>query len=140
ETSLAIPAFLASHGLRPIIAPLRTTTGQLSFRLDPYTLALYPFVAGVDGYAAELSQPQWVELGVAVKRLHTLRLPPAIRRALTRETYAPRYRHSVLAFQARRRGSRFADPLTAELAAFLASKGSEVRQLVDGAERLARAL
>jgi len=140
SVSVALPAFLAGVGLRHIIAPLRTTTGQLSFPLDPYTLTLYPFVAGVDGYAAELSPQQWVELGAALKRLHTVRLPPAIRRGLKRETYSPDFRQRVATFLARARGSQFADPLAAELAAFLLAKAGEVRQLVDGAEQLARTL
>jgi spectinomycin phosphotransferase len=140
ELSVAVPAFLAGQGLRQIIPPLRTITGQLSFRLEPYALTLYPFVEGVDGFAVELSEQQWVELGATLKRLHTVRLPPAIRRGLKRETYAPRYRQHVVAFQARLRGSRFDDSIAAELAAFLAAKAAEVRQLVDAAERLARAL
>jgi spectinomycin phosphotransferase len=140
EMSVVVPAFLVGMGLRPVIAPLRTSTGQLAFRLDPYTLALYPFVEGVDGYAVALSEQQWVALGAALKRLHTVRLPPAIRRGLQREAYTPRYRQRVLAFQARLHGSRLADPIAAELAAVLLARAAEVRQLVDGAERLARAL
>ena len=140
ELSVAVPSFLAGVGLQQVIAPLRTSAGQLAFRLDPYTLALYPFVEGVDGYAAALTEQHWAALGAAIKRLHTVRLPPAIRRGLQRETYASRYRQRVVAFQARLHGSRLADSIAAELAALLQARAVEVRQLVDGAERLARAL
>ena len=138
EMSVAVPAFLAGRGLRQIIPPLRTASGQLWSGLDPFTLTLYPFVDGRDGYKVELTEAQWIELGAVLKRMHTVRLPPALRRGLPRETYSPRYRSSVLAFQARLRGSRFADPIAAELAVFLPANAAVVRQLVDAAERLAR--
>jgi spectinomycin phosphotransferase len=140
EMSVAVPAFLAGRGLQQIIPPLRTAAGQLWSSLDSFTLTLYPFVDGEDGYQRELTEAQWIELGAMLKRLHTVRLPPALRRGLPRETYSPRYRESVLAFQARLHGGGFADPISAELAAFLPANAAVVRQLVDAAERLARQL
>lgn len=86
EMSVAVPAFLAGQGIRQIIAPLRTTTGQLWSRLEPFTLTLYPFVEGADGFEVELSGSQWVELGAALKRIHTASLPAWLTRALPNET------------------------------------------------------
>lgn len=138
DLSVALPAFLADRGLGAVIAPLPTLDRQLAYRIDPFTLALYPFVEGVDGYQAELSEAQWVALGATLKRLHAVRLPPAIRRALPREAYAPRYRQRVQAFLGRARGSHFDDPLAAELAALLLAQGAKVQQLLAAAEGLAR--
>jgi spectinomycin phosphotransferase len=137
EMSVAVPAFLAGRGLRQIISPLRTAARQLWSSLDPFTLTLYPFVDGSDGYQIELTEAQWIELGAALKRIHTASLPVPLRRALPRETYSPRYRERVRAFQARLQGSTFEDPLAAQLATFLRARAAVVRQLVDGAERLA---
>ena len=140
DLTVALPAFLASRGLAAVIAPLPTLDRQLATRLDPFTLALYPFVAGVDGYQAEISEAQWVALGAALKRLHSVRLPPAIRRALPREDYSPRYRQRVQAFLGRAQGSRFDDPLAAELAALLSAQAGPIQQLLAAAEALARQL
>jgi len=87
DLSLMLPALLASRGLAAVIAPLPTLNRQWTADLGPYTLALYPFVDGVNGYQAEMSKAQWIQLGAALKRLHGVRLPPAIRRALPREDY-----------------------------------------------------
>lgn len=140
EMSVAIPAFLASQGLQLIIAPVRTATGELFSHLEPYTLTLYPFVDGADGYAVDLSETQWVELGAAVKHLHTTRLPAALQRGLPRESYSPHYRERVRAFQAHLRAAPFTDPLAVELAAVLQTQAAVVGQLVEGAERLAQRL
>jgi spectinomycin phosphotransferase len=140
DLSVALPAFLASRGLAAVIAPLPTRDRQLAERLDPFTLALYPFVAGVDGYQAELSEAQWIELGATLKRLHAIRLPPAIRRGLPREAYSPRYRQRVQSFLGRASGSHFNDLLAAALAALLSAQTAKVQQLLAAAEGLARQL
>ena len=140
DLSVALPAFLAGRGLSAVIPPLLALDRQLSCRLDPFTLALYPFVDGVDGYQAELSEPQWIALGATLKRLHAVRLPPAIRRALPREDYSPRFRQRVQSFLGRAGSRHFDDPLAVELAALLSAETSRVQQLLTAAEGLARQL
>ena len=46
ELSVTLPKWLSDQGIRPIIPPLTTTTGQLWANLNPFTLILYPFVEG----------------------------------------------------------------------------------------------
>jgi spectinomycin phosphotransferase len=140
DLSVTLPAFLVSRGLAAVIPPLPTLDQQWTRQLGPYLLALYPFVDGVDGYQAELSEAQWIELGATLKRLHSLRLPPAIRRALSREDYSPRFRQRVQSFLGRAGSRAFDDPLAVELAALLAAQASRVQQLLAAAETLARQL
>jgi spectinomycin phosphotransferase len=140
EMSVAVPAFLAGQDIQQIIAPIRTGTGQLWSRLEPFTMTLYPFVPGVNGYEVDLSEQQWAELGAALQRIHTASLPAWLRRALPRETYSARYRERVGSFQARLRDSSFADPIAAGLAAILQARAAVIRQLVEGARRLGRLL
>lgn len=139
--SVAIPRFLADQGIEQIIAPLRTTTGHLwSTGLESFTLTLYPFVEGSDGYEAILSEEQWVEFGAALKRIHAVTLSPALRRGLPRETYSPRWRDEVKAFQNSIRIGALADPVAAELATFLQTKATTIHELVEAAESLSCAL
>jgi len=140
DLSVALPAFLATRGLVAVIAPLPTLDRQFASRLDPFTLALYPFVDGVDGYQAELSEAQWITLGDTLKRLHAVRLPPAIRRALPREDYSPRYRQRVQAFLGRAPGTHFDDPLAVELVALLLAQAASINRLLAAAHALARLL
>ncbi len=140
EMAVAVPSFLSGQGIPQIIPPLPTLAGGLWTRLDVFTLTLYPFVAGEDGYAASLSQPQWIEFGAILKRIHSANLPDALLRALPRETYSRRWREQVSFFQSQLRAAAFLDPVAADLAAFLNARPGIVQELVAGAEELAQRL
>lgn len=63
EASVAVPKFLSELGIKQIIPSLPTQTGQLRANLDPYTVILYPFVEGQNGFQVNLSDQQRVEFG-----------------------------------------------------------------------------
>jgi len=139
ETSVALPRFLSDQGIKPIIAPLPTKTGQLRADVDAFKAILYPFVDGRDGYDIALSARQWREFGAALKQIHTLDVPATLTNAIRRETYAPRWRETVRMFL----GGLDAvvdDPVTVELVAFLQAKRDEILFLVQRAETLAYSL
>ena len=92
EISVLLPAYLRSQDIKQIIAPLPTLAGQLFARQDDFTTILYPFVAGRDGYAVDLSPQQWAEFGTALRQLHTTRVPPALRNRIPRERFSARWR------------------------------------------------
>jgi spectinomycin phosphotransferase len=140
EMSLEMPRFLSDLGITQIIAPLRTTSNRLWHRLEPFTMALYPFAAGSDAYNVALSERQWIEFGTTLRRIHDVRLPPALARSLPRETYAPDWRERVRRFQTQLPDAALEDRLSDELATFMAAKAEVVRELVEGAERLAELL
>ncbi|MCA9970979.1 MAG: aminoglycoside phosphotransferase family protein [Anaerolineales bacterium] len=153
ETAVLIPKFLADRGLQPIIPPLPTRTGALWTTLPhpkseiqnpksliPYCLIVYPFVNGRNGFETLLLDRHRVELGAALRQLHTTALPAALANGIPRETFAPRWRESVSRFLAQIDGQTFAEPVAAELAAFLHARRQETGDLVARAHRLARAL
>ena len=140
EIIVALPKFLSDQGVGPIIAPLATQTGQLWTRVDAFTLILYPFIEGDNGYAVPLSDRHWQVFGAALKRLHTTAMPPAIRQRIPQETYPPQGRASVKRFVAQVEHERFADPIASELAIALQAKRAEILDLVGRTERLARDL
>jgi hypothetical protein len=72
ETAVTLPQFLHDQGIRQIITPLTTKTGQLCTTLDDFTAILYPFVDGRNGREVKLSAAQWAAFGAALKKLHTL--------------------------------------------------------------------
>jgi spectinomycin phosphotransferase len=140
DLAVALPAYLHAQGIPQIIAPIATRAGQLWVALDDFTLVLYPFVAGRDAYEQDLSDRQWLEFGAALKRIHTTTLPPALAARVPRESYSPRWRESVKAFQSLVEPETFAEPVAARLAAFLQSKRDEVAFLVERANQLGLAL
>ncbi len=135
--TVAIPHLLHTQGIRQVIPPILTLSGQLNARLDPFTLVLYPFVAGCDGYARELSLAQWRELGAALRGLHAAVLPPALAESIPHETYTAQWRDAVLRFQSMVADTPFADPVAAECAAFLDGQREVISHMVRRAEELA---
>ena len=95
ETSVALPKFLSDQGIAEIIAPLATQTGQLWANLDTFKVILYPFVEGRNGYEVDLSDRHWIEFGAALKRIHSMVVPPALINRIQRETYSPKWRDIV---------------------------------------------
>jgi spectinomycin phosphotransferase len=140
EIIVAIPRLLYDQGIRQIIAPLATLSGQLSAAVDNFNLMLYPFVEGRNGYEVALSERQWGEVGQAFKRIHATLVPPALAARIPRETYSAHWREIVKGFEAQVETARFDDPVAAELAAFLKEKQPEISRLVRRAERLSDVL
>jgi len=140
ETSVLLPKFLHEQGIAAIIPPLATQAGQLWANLDAFTLILYPFVVGRNGYEVDLSDQHWVTFGAAVKRLHRAPLPPALLQRIQRETYSPHGRQTIKMFLDRLDDDTFVDAVAVKLAAFLQTKRDQVLDLVERAERLAQVL
>lgn len=138
--SVTVPKFLSDWGLQQIIPPLPTQSGRLWANLPPYKLILYPYFEGSNGFEVDLLDRHRVELGAALKVLHTAVIPAAITNSIQREQFSPQWRQKVKSFLAHIEHERFADPLAAELAAFLREKGEETAVLINRAEQLARAL
>jgi spectinomycin phosphotransferase len=140
ELSLEIPLFLKAQGLRAIIAPLETKTGQLSTSLGDYRMILYPFVVGKDGYEVDLLASQWVEFGTTLRGIHAAQLPANLVQRLPRETFTPKWREMVRNFQARAESATFSDPTAVKLAAFIRAKCAGITQIVARADELGRSL
>ena len=139
RTSVELPRFLCDQGVRHIIAPLPALSGLLWADLHDGKAILYPYVEGRDGYAVRLSERQWVELGAALRRIHSLVLPAALAGRIRRETYSPRCREAVREAMGRL-DEAIDEPVAARLAAFLEGKRDEVLFLVGRAETLGHGL
>ncbi len=140
ETSVTLPKFLSDQGIAQVIAPLATSSGQLWANLDTFKVILYLFVAGRNGYEVDLSDRHWIEFGAALKRIHTVTVPPALIDRIQHETYSPQWREIVKKSLARLKTETFDDPVAVELAAYLRAKRAEILDLVARAERLAQTL
>jgi spectinomycin phosphotransferase len=141
EITVTLPLFLKTQGLQQIIAPLPATrAGWLWGELDAYKMILYPFIEGQNAYELEPSDRQWVDFGTALKRIHTVHLPPAIAGQIPHETYSSQWRDEVKAFQAQAEGTNFDDPTAAKMAAFMATRQDEIDALVARADQFGREL
>jgi spectinomycin phosphotransferase len=140
EAAVAVPKYLNELGIKQIIPPLTSQSGQLCVSLPPFKVILYPYVVGHDGYERPLSDQQWVEFGAALKSFHMAAIPSAITNSIRRESFSPWWRETVKMFLERIENEAFAEPVAAETAAFLQSKRKETLDLVQRAEWLAQQL
>jgi spectinomycin phosphotransferase len=136
--TVTVPHWLAEAGMQHLIAPLATqTTGALWTQLAPFTVILYPFVTGRSGWEVELSQHQWIELGIGLQALHTSVVPSELMHTIPHETYTPVWRDRVTAFLRRVADHGIDDPVAAHLARLLQAKHATIHHLVARAEQLA---
>lgn len=135
-----LPKVLNDQGIPAVIAPLATKMGPLWASLDRFTLVLYPFVEGHDGYEVTLWERQWGEFGQAPKRIHTATLPAELLSRIPQETYSPQWRESVRMSLERVESEVFNDAVAVRVAALLRTKREVILDLVARAERLADVL
>jgi spectinomycin phosphotransferase len=140
EASVSVPKYLADLGIKQVIPPLATKTGQLWANLEPFKAILYPYIEGCNGVEAKLSEDQWTQFGAAIKKLHSIDIPSSITKDILRETFSSKWRESVKAFLIRIENEVFEEPVAAKMALFLKSKSSEILKLVERAEELAFAI
>lgn len=127
--SLGVPRFLHDEGIAEVVAPLATHSGALSQPLGEFTLILYPFIAGRTGMEAGLTDDQWDRFGQVLRRIHTVYLPGALRRAVRRETFRPAWGATVGVLQARVAQGGFQEPVERALADFWRTQASLIGDL-----------
>ncbi len=140
ETAVALPKFLSDQTVSQIMAPVPTQTGALWANLADYTLCVYPFIDGRNGYEVDLSDQHWIEFGAALKRLHTANIPAWIIDRLPRETYSSHWRDIVKMFLPPLEITIVDDPVARQTAAFLQVNQTEIQALLERTGQLAQVL
>ena len=140
EIVVTVPLFLKSWGLKEIISPFETKSKQAWADFGEYTMILYPFIEGKNGFETELTDPHKHRLGSALKAIHSAPVPPELQRLIPKEAFSPQWREIVKSFQVQVEENSFQDPNAAKLAMFIKSKRSEISRLIERTEELASGL
>jgi spectinomycin phosphotransferase len=93
--SAIIQLLLHNAGIPQIIAPVKTNHGQPTHHIDNFTLIVYPFIEGQNGFSTNLTNNQWVTLGKALRQVHEFDLPLLIKDQINQESYSPKWREAV---------------------------------------------
>jgi spectinomycin phosphotransferase len=140
EISVTVPLLLKSQGIQEIIAPFETKSKHGWSDFGEYKVILYPFIEGKNGFEMQLSDAHKRTLGAALKRIHTVQIPPELKRDIPQETFSPQWRERVKEFQRQVENSTFSDLNAAKLAKFINSRRNEINHLIKRTEELAEEL
>lgn len=125
-------------GIQQIIPPVKTIHGHPTKSIDDFTLILYPFIEGQDGFTHALTDEQWLTLGKALRQVHEINVPSSIKQQIRQETYSSKWRELVRSLYTHIAGKPFGDKITLKLLAFMKKKLLTIQRLVDRAEQLAQ--
>lgn len=140
EISTVIIELLHEAGIQQIIPPVKTLQGQLTQTLEDDTLIVYPFVEGQNGFTHHLTDHQWINLGIALRKVHEIDVPSSIQNQVRREAYSPKWREAVKALYVHIENQPIGDAIALKLLKFMKINLPAIRRLVNTAEELGQKL
>lgn len=140
EMSIAITKVLYEAGIQQVIVPVHSITGQEIQRIGDFTLIVYPFIEGEDGFSRELSNDQWFLLGKMLRQIHSIELPSHIKSKIRKEAYSNTWRKSVRSLINSIESKVQQDEIALQLLEFIKEKKAIILRLVERAEALSQNL
>lgn len=136
DLSVTILELLQNAGVREIISPVKTIHGKPIQSIDDFTLIVYPFIEGSDGFNRNLTGDQWITLGKILRQVHEIEVPNAIQDKIRREAYSSKWRAAVRALYAQMDAESSSDEIALKLVLFMKKHIKSIQRLVDRAEEL----
>ena len=140
ESGLIVPWALAERGIRNVLAPLQTRSGELWCSCEGCSLVLYPFIAGNNAMAIGMSDDQWREFGSTLQAVHSSGLAEEFRGRLPGETFALPSAALVRRILELTLTTKFENPVATQFAAFWREHATRIDEMVARAEALGRRL
>jgi len=138
DLGISVVQLLHQAKIKEIIPPIINKSNQPTQKLNDFTLIVYPFIAGQDGFNKRLSDQQWQSLGKALRQIHDIDVPNCLKNQLRQETYTPKWRQIVSSFYDRFNASPEGDEIALKLLKFVKGHMHSIYKLVDRAEELAQ--
>lgn len=138
DMSVAILALLQASGIQQIIPPIKTTNGELTQHINDFTLTVYPFVNGQNGFCYTLTDNQWIALGKILRQVHEFDVPLSIKDLIRKEAFSDKWRKSVRSLYSHIDGNLNGDEAAWKLQAFMREQKTVIHYLVDRAEALSK--
>jgi spectinomycin phosphotransferase len=140
HSSIAIMDLLLKAGIEQIIPPLKTLHGQRALHIDDFTIIVYPFIDGQDGFNRSLTDDQRLILGKTLRQIHDIDVPTSIQHHIRRETYSPKWRKAVRLLFSHEKSNQTDDELAVKLWAYIKKNLEPINRLVDRADQVANTL
>ncbi len=135
DIGIVIVKLLNQNGVQSVIPPVKTRQGHPTLNIDNFTLIVYPFIEGQDGFSRPLNDQQWLTLGITLRQVHEIAVPSTIKQQLQQETYSSIYREIVRSFYPYLDASPLNDNIAQEMSAFMKQHIQTIQRLVDRSER-----
>lgn len=140
DIGVIVQQLLHDAGIQEIISPLKTNNNQIIQYIGDFSLSVYPFIEGQDGFSRELTNDQWIELGKALKKIHEFKVPTSIKKQIRQETYAAQWRDIVRSLINRIESIQAHDDIALKFLNFFKRHNTTIQRLVECAEHLASRL
>lgn len=138
DMSVAILALLQASGIQKIIPAVKTSNGKLTQHINDFTLTVYPFIDGQNGFCYNLTDDQWITLGNVLKQVHEFDVPSSIKDLIRKEAYSDKWRKAVRALDAHIDKPLNGDEPALKLQSFMREHRAAIRRLVERAEALSQ--
>lgn len=138
DMSVALLALLQASGIQQIIPPVKATDGEFTQHINDFTLTVYPFVDGQNGFCYNLTNDQWVALGKVLRQVHEFDLPQSIKERIRKEVYSNKWREAVRSLDAHIDGHLAGDETALKLQVFMKEHRAVIHRLVERAEYLSQ--
>ncbi|KAF3361891.1 Uncharacterized protein PHSC3_001545 [Chlamydiales bacterium STE3] len=138
DISVIILALLQASGIQQIIPPIKAINGKLTQCINDFTLTLYPFVDGQNGFCYTLKNDQWITLGKALRQVHEFEVPPSIKAQIRKEAYSSKWRKAVRSLDDHIDGNLTGNETALKLQAFMKEHRTIIHRLLDRAESLSQ--
>lgn len=138
DMSVTLLALLQASGIQQIIPPIKTTNGELTQHINDFTLTVYPFVNGQNGFCYNLTDNQWIALGKVLRQVHEFDVPSSVKDLIRKEAYSDKWRKAVRLLYAHIDGNLNGDDTALKLQSFMREHRMVIHHLVDRAEALSK--
>jgi len=138
DISAAIITWLHDAGIEHLITPIKSNHGKPIHCINDFTLIVFPFIEGKDGFSCDLTDDQWFTLGKIMRQVHSIRVPLSIQGLIRREDYSPKWREAVLSLYSHMKSARTCDNVALKLIAFMKKHSAAIHRLVNRAEQLSK--
>lgn len=136
--NIAIMELLYQAGIHELIMPIKTVQNERSQQVSDFTLMVYPFVEGQDGFSRPLTDEQWIALGRALRQVHEVSVPASLARQMRSEDFSPKWRDRVRNIYTHHEPAPVGDEIASNLWAFLQKNKLIIQRLVDRSEELSK--
>lgn len=138
DLSVAVLSLLQKSGIQQIIPPVQTIDKKSIQYIGDFTILVYPFVEGKNGFYCDLSGEQWMTLGNVLRQVHELDVPSTLKGQMRREVYSSKWQQAARALYTDSDADQTGDLFALKFQKFMRDYRETIHQLIDRAEQLSQ--